>query len=169
MELMNNMDFKLKEITYDGDLLTSNADIICHQVNPYAMGAGIAKQIKEKYPRVYQKFKEASDKGLIKLGTCQVIKTNPGSENNKLVANLCGQEKISNTGERCTNYEGIYCALKKLADYCKTNNIQSVAFPKYMSCGLGGADWWIIVAMIESVFKELEILIEYWNYKKTSD
>ena len=34
---------------FNGDLLKSGCDIICHQVNEYGvMGAGIAKQIKEK-------------------------------------------------------------------------------------------------------------------------
>lgn len=38
---------------YNGDILKSKADIICQQVNcKGAMGAGLAKQIKEKYPKV---------------------------------------------------------------------------------------------------------------------
>jgi len=38
----------------DGDLLTSNADYICHQVNTDGvMGGGIALQIKNKFPHVF--------------------------------------------------------------------------------------------------------------------
>ena len=41
---------------FNGDLLKSGCDIICHQVNEYGvMGAGIAKQIKEKYPKALEK------------------------------------------------------------------------------------------------------------------
>lgn len=158
----------MEEISYKGNLLDSKADIICHQVNPYTMGSGIAKQIKEKWPRVYAKHMEASNKGLIKLGTCQVIKTNPGQEDNRLVANLCGQEKYGYDGQRYTNYEGIYVALEKLAKYCKDNNIKSVAFPKNMSCVRGGANWWIIVSMIEAVFmnNSNNITVEYWELDK---
>lgn len=157
----------MKEINYIGDLLDSSADIICHQVNPFAMNSGIAKQIKEKYPRVYEKHMEACEKKLVKLGTCQIIKTNPGYNDNRLIANLCGQETYGYDGKRYTNYEGIYVALEKLADYCKKNNIKSVAFPKNMSCVRGGAKWWIIVSMIEAVFMDNKnIIIEYWEFNK---
>lgn len=38
----------------DGDLFSSNADVIAHQVNcSSAMNSGIAKQIRNKYPEVY--------------------------------------------------------------------------------------------------------------------
>lgn len=52
---------------FDGDLLKSGCDIICHQVNEYGvMGAGIAKQIKDKYPKAFDDYtnaiKEAASK-----------------------------------------------------------------------------------------------------------
>lgn len=41
-----------------GSLLRANEDILGHQVNTLgAMGAGLAKQIKEKYPYVYEDYK----------------------------------------------------------------------------------------------------------------
>jgi len=41
-----------------GDLLTTKTNLICHQVNPYGiMGAGVALQIKERFPKVYQEYK----------------------------------------------------------------------------------------------------------------
>lgn len=42
----------------DGDLFTTNAKIICHQVNCQGkMGSGVAKQVREKYPHVYEEYK----------------------------------------------------------------------------------------------------------------
>lgn len=42
----------------DGDLFTTNAQIICHQVNCQGkMGSGVAKQVREKYPHVYEEYK----------------------------------------------------------------------------------------------------------------
>ena len=36
-----------------------NIDILCHQVNCQGvMGAGLAKQIRSKYPEVYEQYKE---------------------------------------------------------------------------------------------------------------
>ena len=45
-----------------GDLLTSTADYICHCVNCQgAFGAGIAGQIRRKYPNVYDAYKRMHD------------------------------------------------------------------------------------------------------------
>ena len=155
----------MKEINYNGDLLTSTADIIAHQTNcSGSMNSGVAKVIKEKYPRVWEQYKKAYDKGLLKLGMCQVVKTNPNGDDNRLIANLFGQDKYGYNGQRYTNYEGIYVALEKLAEYCKVNELKSVAFPWKMSSDRGGADWMVICAMIEAAFKDMDITIEYWKY-----
>lgn len=151
------------EINYNGNLLDSTADIIAHQTNCQgSMGSGVAKAIKEKYPRVYEQYRKAYEKGLLKLGMCQVVKTNPNGEDNRLVANLCGQDRYG-YDKRHTDYEGIYVALEKLANYCKENSLSSVAFPWKMSSDRGGADWMVICAMIEAAFKDTDITIEYWK------
>lgn len=42
-------------------------------------------------------------------------------------------------------------------------NCKSVAIPYKMSSDRGGADWNVILAMIESVFKDTDITIEIWQ------
>lgn len=153
----------MKECNYNGNLLDSKADIICHQTNcKGVMGSGVAFAIKQKYPRVFEQYRKAYENGQLALGMCQIVKTNPSGEDNRLVANLCGQDGFG-TSQRCTNYEAIYVCLEKLADYCKKNDIKSVAFPWKMSSDRGGADWNIIRAMIQSVFKDMDIIVEYWK------
>lgn len=46
------------KITYqDGNIFDSDAKIICHQVNTYGvMGAGIAAEVKERFPEVYTEY-----------------------------------------------------------------------------------------------------------------
>ena len=40
-----------------GNLLDSNCDYICHQVNCQGvMGSGIARQIRERWPEVYKDY-----------------------------------------------------------------------------------------------------------------
>lgn len=154
----------VKEIVYNGNLLDSSADIIAHQTNCQGkMGSGVAKAIKEKYPRVYEQYIKAYTMGLTKLGMCQVVKTNPSGDGNRLIANLFGQEDYGYDTQRYTNYEGIYVALEKLAQYCRENNLTSVAFPWHMSSDRGGADWMVICTMIEAAFKNMDITIEYWK------
>ena len=42
-----------------GNILNATEDIICQQVNcKGVMGAGLAKQIKEKYPEVFESYSE---------------------------------------------------------------------------------------------------------------
>lgn len=149
---------------FDGDIFNSNADVIAHQVNALGgFGSGIAKTIKEKFPRVCEQYKKAIAEGSLKLGMCQVVRTNPNNEDNRLIANLCGQYSFGREEKRYTNYEAIYNALDKLSQYCVSNNIKSVAFPYKMSCGLAKADWNVILAMIESNFKNTEIIVEIWK------
>lgn len=164
-----NIKLQLKELimnenVYKGDLLTSTAEIIAHQVNASGgFGSGVAGAVKNKYPRVAEQYHKACEKGLMKLGMCQIVKTNPNSDDNRLVANLCGQERYGYDGQRYTNYEGIFVALEKLSLYCKEHGIKSVAFPWKMSSDRGGADWQVICSMIEAVFKDLDITVEYWK------
>ena len=41
----------------DGDLFTTNAKIICHQVNCQGeMNTGVAQQVREKFPHVYEEY-----------------------------------------------------------------------------------------------------------------
>jgi O-acetyl-ADP-ribose deacetylase (regulator of RNase III) len=157
----------MKEVTIIGNLLDSTADIIAHQVNASGgFGSGVAKAIRDKYPRVAAQYFNAYEKGLMKLGMCQIVNTNPSTHENRLIANLCGQEKYGVEKKRYTNYEGIYVALEKLATYCINNDIKSVAFPWKMSSDRGGADWFVIAALIESAFKDTDVSIEYWKLEK---
>ena len=154
------MDIK----NFDGDIFNSSADIIGHQVNAIGgFGSGIAKTIKERFPRVCEQYKKAIENGSLKLGMCQVVKTNPNQDDNRLIANLCGQYNYGREDKRYTNYEAIYTALEKLAQYCVENNVKSVAFPYKMSCGLAKADWNVILAMIISTFQKTDISIEIWK------
>lgn len=43
----------------NGDIFQSDADVIVHQVNCQGvMGSGVARQVREKYPYVFQKYQE---------------------------------------------------------------------------------------------------------------
>ena len=154
----------MKRVSEVGDIFNSKADIIAHQVNSCGvMGSGIAKQVRDKFPRVWLKYRKSYEDKLLKPGTCQVVETEEGS--GRYIANLCGQTNFGYDGGRYTNYESIYSALEKLANYCKENDIKSVAFPYHMSCDRGGAKWKIINAMIESVFEDNDnIKVEVWIY-----
>lgn len=160
------------EIIYkDGNLLDAQTDVIAHQVNCQGvMGSGIAKQIKEKWPNVFKAYEEYLrlcdwDKPFYAnssaLGKCLMV--NILSNSTKCIANLFGQQSYGTDGKRYTNYDSIYNALTNLSVKMIDNGIKSVAFPYKMSSDRGGADWDVILAMIKSVFKDTDIIIEIWK------
>lgn len=145
----------------DGDLLQVqkmlNIDVICHQVNCQGvMGSGIAKQIRDTYPQVYdeyrKKFTIAGNDKYSLLGQAQVV----GLDDNFLtgrkvlhVCNLFSQFNYGYDGQRYTSYDAFWNALHQLKS--KVAKGSTIGFPYKIGCDRGGANWKIIEAMIEEV------------------
>lgn len=144
-----------------GDLLESNCDYICHQVNCQGvMGSGIAKQIKEKWPEVYDDYKElCTNLGpRTLLGTIDIVETSTGRN----VINMFSQFNYGYNGSRFTSYDAFCRALEQIRDYTAPGS--TIGFPKKIGCGLGGGDWKIISAMIESILGETHDVYIYEYY-----
>ena len=146
----------------EGDLFSTNADVICHQVNYQGkMGSGVAKQIKEKYPEAYKEYKEVCNhfdtqsKKEKLLGWPQLVKIHNTCD--KYIANMFCQLNYGHDGKRYTNYEAVYNALEHL-DGMFASHV-TFAFPYCFGCDRGGANWNIILKMIEVVFKDREIFV----------
>ena len=131
-----------------GDLLESDCDYICHQVNCQGrMGSGIAKSIKERWPIVYNeyiKFCSSKSKSEMLLGEIQKIEVNPHDA--KYVINMFAQLFYGYDGKRYTAYDGFWCCLGQIKEQVPKG--RSIGFPKGIGCGLGGANWKIIETMI---------------------
>jgi O-acetyl-ADP-ribose deacetylase (regulator of RNase III) len=70
--ISNTPKTKLKTTVVDGDLLDQKTDVIAHQVNCLGvMGAGVALQIKNKWPEVYEGYKNFCHDELNRLGAMQ--------------------------------------------------------------------------------------------------
>lgn len=152
----------IKEIK--GNLLDSHAEIIIHQVNCQGvMGSGVAKAIKEKWPIVFERYRRlyeiSKDNDEPPLGTTQVVQVN----DNQSVINMFAQDNYGYDGGRYTSYDAIDECLLAVADYCRKNNLKSIALPYHMSCDRGGANWNIIMEMIKQHFSDLDITIEIWK------
>ena len=164
----------------DGDLLTSGADIICHQVNCQGkMNSGVAKQIREKYPEVFRVYKNfvndvtqlCGSYELLGLCCCVPI-NNPKGDFVNYVANLFGQYSYGYDGNQYTDINALRESLLVLKDFIPTvaeikgtsNSEVKIAFPWMMSCCRGGADWNEVYAMIDDIFKDYNI--EFWRLDK---
>lgn len=165
------------EIIYkEGNLLDAQTDVIAHQVNCQGvMGSGVAKQIKEKWPKVFEEYKHihhptktvvSASPGLSRmLGICQLV-DKTGNNSGEWVANLFAQHDYGRDNKRYTNYEALYTSLSSLKEQMDQEYLTSVAFPYKMSSDRGGADWNVVLAMIKSVFNNTDITIEIWELKQ---
>ena len=156
-----------------GNLLDAPVDYICHQVNCQGrMGSGIAKQIKERWPIVYQQYQAAFDereKEIIELcgsweqqidvsetllGYLQQIPVN----DKQTVINMFAQQYYGYDGKRYTSYDAFWVCLGGIRDSIPKGS--KIGFPYRIGCGLGGANWQVIETMIYTVLgKDFDVYI----------
>ena len=156
-----------------GDLLESDCDYICHQVNCQGkMNSGIAKSIREKWPVVYQNYMakyEASQKiwldlyggyedapgpDEILLGDIQIVNINtPGADERvQQVINMFAQQHYGYDGRRYTSYDAFWNCLNLIKQTVPKGS--KIGFPGYIGCVRGGANWGVIYEMINQVLEE---------------
>lgn len=145
----------------NGNIFDCTEDIIVHQTNCQGvMGHGIALQIKQRYPKVYNAYHHycKTNLGTDILGTALIC------QDDKYIANVFGQ---LNFGEGLqTDYERLEKGLTEVKDFAKENSL-SVAIPYKIGCGLAHGDWNIVQNIIEKVFNDVPCTI--YRYEVTSD
>lgn len=141
----------------EGNILNATEDIIGHQVNCSGVfGAGLAKQIRNKYPFAYEaymyRYKEAVDKREL-LGTIKQADVGDG----KTIAHIFSQYGYGRYGVH-TDYNSLERGLQLLE--IKARNFgESVALPYGIGCGLAGGDWNIVYPIIERVFEDYDVTL----------
>ena len=127
--------------------------IVCHQVNcQNVMGAGIAKALYEKYPKVkelyhkrcgmYTNQKERSD---ALYGHYQLVKIT----DTLFVANIFSQDKFGNGPKRGIQFTNPEYLVSSIADIALNNPEKIVYIPEGIGCGYGGGDWNQIKAILK--------------------
>ena len=143
---MWSKDGYIKEVR--GDLLESESKIRCHQVNcKGVMGAGLAKQVKDKYPEVFEQYKALCDQfGSKLLGHTQFIACHDGT----VIANLFAQDDYGQDKVQ-TDIGALEECISKVADFAFRLGVQP-AFPKFLGCGLAGGNWDEVAPLIAGYF-----------------
>lgn len=135
-------------IIKNGNLLKAEEDILIHLVNiAGVMGAGIAKQIAEKYPlaeRDYIKICVENNNSYEKLKG----KVDLTFENGKYIASIFSQDKNFNT-----DYEAMRQALELVKGFAKQEKL-SIALPYGIGCGIANGDWNTVQELIEKIFND---------------
>lgn len=142
-----------------GDLLKAKVGIIAHQTNCHGkMGAGVAKQIKDKLlsEEEFDIYKGACDcLGSSLLGHIQTLKAKDG----RLVVNVFGEDFPTGKGLD-TDYKALYSGLSHLEEKASSENL-SVAIPGLMGCGLAGGDWnYVKNNIIAPIFEASSVRLE---------
>lgn len=140
-----------------GDLLEAKEDVLVHSVNCQGkMGSGIAKQIRARYPKVYEEYVKYcnSKQPHALVGDVQAVQIEEG----KYVINLFGQLNYGYDGKRYTSYDALCKGLGHIKEVAKKEKL-SVALPFGLGSVLGGASWNVVYVMIEEIFKDYKVTI----------
>lgn len=142
-----------------GNILNQRG-IVCHQVNMRGvMGAGLALQIRQKWPDAYTEYVNYCRKGC-ELG--DIIFSNVSKD--VTIAHLFGQNNFGKNG--CMTNYSVYPKMLKLVDAHASSLNERVYIPHGMGCGLGGGDWSIMLPLIEEYCTEA-IIVKYENTFKS--
>ncbi|HAA27396.1 MAG TPA: Appr-1-p processing protein [Cyanobacteria bacterium UBA8553] len=137
------------------DILDVEHGIIAHQVHiqhpdgrtPGVFGAGLAKQVKDKYPNAYTDYRCR----LWRLGDVQLVPIN----HRLIIANCAGQLTYGKD-KRHTNYGALALCLCKLFDV-EVEYRMPLYIPYGMGCGLAGGDWDIVSELIWEIVPQATI------------
>ena len=160
---------------FEGDLLKRGCDIICHQVNEYGvMGAGIAKQIKEKYPKAFEDYVKAIKEKTSKGENLPLIALSKQPDG-VIVANMFTQRNGETDLELLRN-AAVFLSIQIFDLFMTKVKIKEttgvffdrpfrVGIPYKYGCGIAKGDWENVLKVWKDVFGELEYIdLEVWKY-----
>lgn len=118
-----------------GDLFKLDLPAIGHGCNCHGvMGAGIAKEFKDRYPAMYQEYRVHCFSGRFSPGRMFPWKT--GDTSPAYVLNLATQDFPGPDAQ----YEFIWESVNFALSYCNERGIPRLGIPR-LGCGIGGLDW----------------------------
>jgi O-acetyl-ADP-ribose deacetylase (regulator of RNase III) len=127
-----------------GDILQSTDDAVVNPVNCVGvMGAGLAKQFRDKYPDMFADYKLACAKKEIKIGVMWIYYSGPDSQ---IIINFPTKKHWNDPSKLSYIHDGLI-SLKRTISYY---HLKSISIPK-IGAGLGGLDWVEVKAEIEKI------------------
>ena len=145
-----------------GDLFSTSAPLIAHGVNCRGVfGAGVAKQIAERFPEAKDAYLEKHTEPGWRPGQMQVVLTcHPA------VANLATQDGYGRRqrlgGPTFAHPDAIQKSIRRLLSRCVQLGIDRIAIPR-IGCGLGGLDWEDVRPIIVRASDDFLIEVEVYS------
>jgi O-acetyl-ADP-ribose deacetylase (regulator of RNase III) len=127
-----------------GDVLTCTQPVLIHGCNDRGvMGSGVARQIRAKWPQVYEAYRVHYDTHGLQLGELICVQTP-----DVMVVNAITQHLFGRDGGVYVDYAAIEACYQKLNELMAEWQHTEAAMPR-VGAGLGGGDWATISEIIE--------------------
>lgn len=148
----------MKIIYKEGDLFESSYKILIHGCNDRGvMGSGVALIVREKYPKAYKtyfdKYKFQND--YLEGGT--IIPVDCGD---KIIINAITQNFYGRDGKRYAKYDWIAHCFYEINILANDIGQEFITMP-LIGASLGGGDWNVISAIIQSECKDVTPVVYY--------
>lgn len=158
----------MKHIRF-GDITTVTHGIIVHGCNAQgAMGAGVAYQIKNLWPKAFEDYahfiscvrENNLSPGCTLLTKDQALAFRQGVmgrvintviSDKLVISNAITQFDYSNSGTKHTSYQAVYDSFEHILDLARETRLP-VHYP-LIGAGLGGGNWAIISEIIDTMFQ----------------
>ena len=152
-----------------GNLFDTDAPYIGHGVNTYGvMGAGIAKEFKERYPENFIKYELACQNGSLLPGMYMVNydRDQKNSGRTSLVVNFASQDQPG----RHARYSWVLKSFATWAERATSWGMLKtwrahIAIPE-IGCGIGGLEWPVVEDIIKAVEACYPVEFEVWHYEE---
>lgn len=142
-------------ILTDRNIFDSQCQTIVNTINCVGvMGKGLALEMKNRYPSMFEKYKEYCNRGLIDIGSLWLYKHVSEKEITKRILNFPTKKDWRNKSE----YEYIEKGMEKFINTYKEKGITSIAFPM-LGCSNGGLDKEIVLQIMLKYLSKCDNLI----------
>jgi O-acetyl-ADP-ribose deacetylase (regulator of RNase III) len=142
------------------DLFGSGAEILVNAVNTRGvMGAGLARQFKQRYPSMFASYRDRCQLGLVQIGAIDVHVLEDESSSRVIIANFPTKEHWRDPSK----LQWIESGLVALRRVIVESGARSIAVPP-LGCGLGGLDWSdvssrIVQSMTPAAEADIDVLL----------
>lgn len=147
----------------DGDLLSSNTEIIAHQVNcKGAFNSGVARAIREHDIHIFNDY-HAYCHGREPDELIGDVRYCMSQIDGRIYANLFAQKSFGYDKQQYTDLDALEKCFVQLRDYALFARTEpmSIAMPYKIGSVRGGANWDDVFELIERVFANVDV--ELWR------
>ena len=133
----------------NGNIFNSECKYLTNAVNCVGiMGAGIAKQFAEKYPKMYEEYKALCKSGAYELGKIRIHQ-----ENGKYIINFPTMKYPGQQSKMSDIVKGLQFMKQRMKYEYQYDNIPVSVAMCALGCGIGGLNAEEVLVEVEKCFK----------------